>query len=177
VTYTVYTDSACTTLYANQPSGNPVPVTNGTVPDSGAVTFNSAGDFYWQAVYSGDANNNGATSACTSEHLIVAKNSPMMSTAQHLIPNDDATISGATNPGGTITFKLFSPIDATCSGTPAYTEPPVTVSGNGTYSTSNTTFVASDAGTWRWLVSYSGDANNAGTTSSCGVEHFTITNS
>jgi hypothetical protein len=41
------------------------------VPDSNAITFNSAGTFYWQAVYSGDTNNNGATSACTSEVLTV----------------------------------------------------------------------------------------------------------
>ncbi|HEX9520169.1 MAG TPA: hypothetical protein VF940_28825 [Streptosporangiaceae bacterium] len=37
-------------------------------------------------------------------------------------------------------------------------------------------FVASDEGTWRWQVTYSGDANNVGTTSACGVENFTITN-
>ena len=47
---------------------------------------------------------------------------------------------------------------------------------NGTYSTTNTTFVASDEGTWRWLVSYAGDANNLPTTSACGVENFTIRN-
>ena len=40
--------------------------TSGTVPNSSTVTFNSAGTFYWQAVYSGDANNYGASSPCTS---------------------------------------------------------------------------------------------------------------
>ncbi len=101
---------------------------------------------------------------------------PSISTAQHLTPNDDATISGASsNAGGTITFNLFSPSDATCSGAPAFTQT-VTVSGNGTYKTTNTAFVASDTGTWRWQVIYSGDPSNAGTTSACGVENFTITN-
>ena len=50
-----------------------VPV-SGIVPNSPAATFNSAGTFYWQAVYSGDANNNGASSPCTAannEHLTV----------------------------------------------------------------------------------------------------------
>jgi hypothetical protein len=173
VSYTVYTDSSCT---QNPLSAGTVTVTNGVVPDSDPITFNSTGDFYWQAVYSGDSNNNPATSTCSDEHLVVTKAQPGISTAQNLLPNDDATISGGFGtPGGTITFSLFSPSDATCSGTPAYTQT-VNVSGNGTYSTTNTTFLATDTGTWRWLVSYSGDGNNEAATSACGVENFTITN-
>ena len=174
VTYTVYTDNACTT---GAVAAGTVTVTNGTVPDSSPITFNTAGDYYWQAVYSGDASNNGATSVCTSEHLVVTKKQPAMTTAPNLIPNDDSTITGATATAtGTITFNLFSPAaGASCSGTPAYTQT-VNVSGNGTYSTSNTSFIASALGTWRWQVSYSGDANNQPTSSACGVESFTIAN-
>jgi hypothetical protein len=174
VTYTVYTDSACS--QGAQSAGTQT-VTNGVVPDSDPITFNVAGDYFWRAVYSGDANNESATSDCTSEHLVVTKKQPGMTTAPNLIPNDDATISGATgSAGGTITFELFSPAaGATCSGTPALTQT-VAVSGNGTYSTTNTSFVASTLGTWRWQVSYSGDANNDPTTSACGVESFTIAN-
>jgi hypothetical protein len=174
VTYTVWADSTCT--QSPQDAGTKT-VANGIVPDSNGITFNSAGTFYWQAVYSGDANNNVATSDCTSEQLVVNPNQPSIVTAQNLIPNDDATISGATsNAGGTITFNLFSPSDATCSATPALTQT-VNVSGNGTYSTTNTTFIASAEGTWRWQVDYSGDHNNTGTSSACGVESFTIKNS
>jgi hypothetical protein len=173
VTYTVYTDNACT--QGGQSAGTKT-VTNGVVPDSDPVTFNTAGDYYWQAVYSGDANNDSATSLCTSEHLVVGKQNTAMTTAQNLIPNDDATLSGATGTaGGTITFELFIPGDTNCSGTPAYTQT-VNVSGPGTYSTTNTTFIASMEGTWRWKVSYSGDANNEASTSACGVERFTIDN-
>src|SRR6266487_4588990 len=173
VTYTVYSDNTCSTQVAD---GGTKTVTNGNVPDSDPVTFNNAGTFFWQAVYSGDANNNGATSDCTSEKLVVNPNAPAISTAQHVIPNDDATISGATTQaGGTITFNLHAPNDDSCSSTPAYTQQ-VNVSGNGTYKTTNTAFVASDNGEWRWQVIYSGDGNNAGATSACGVEHFTITN-
>jgi hypothetical protein len=174
VTYTVYSNDTCT---ADPQDAGTKTVTNGTVPDSDPITFNSAGDFYWQVVYSGDANNDGATSVCTSEHLVVNKNPSAIRTAPNLIPNDDATLSGLTdNAGGTVVFNLYSPSDATCSGTPAYTET-VNVNGNGTYSTSNTTFVAKALGTWRWQVTYSGDANNEGSISDCGVEHFTIDNS
>ena len=125
----------------------------------------------------GDANNTSATSVCTSEILVVNRNTPGGTTAQSLIPNDSATLSGATaNAEGSITFKLFSPSDATCAGTPAL-EQAVNVSGNATYSTTNTTFVASAEGTWRWLVTYSGDGNNEGFTIACGIERFTIANS
>jgi hypothetical protein len=172
VTYTVYTDNACS--QGAQDAGT-VTVTNGNVPDSNPITFNTAGDYFWQAVYSGDANNIGATSVCTSEHLVVTKKQPAMTTAPNLIPNDDATISGAFNATGTITFDLFSPADATCASSPAFTQT-VNVNGNGTYSTTNTSFVASTLGTWRWQVNYSGDANNSPTTSACGVERFTIAN-
>ncbi len=174
VTYTVYTNDTCT---AGAQAAGTKTVTNGAVPDSDPITFNSAGDFFWQAVYSGDANNNGAASACTSEHLVVGKNQPMVSTAQNLLPNDLFTLSGATlNATGTITFNLFAPSDATCAGTPAYTET-VIVNGNGTYTTHNITFFASTEGTWRWKSSYSGDANNNPASSACGVERFTIANS
>ena len=174
VTYTVYSDSSCTTSVKD---AGTVDVTNGVVPDSNVVTFDHAGTFFWQAVYTGDANNNGATSDCTSETLVVNKNNSSMTTAQHLIPNDDATLSGTTqNSGGTITFDLYSPADATCSGTADFSQT-VNVSGDGTYNTTNTgAFVASAEGTWRWQVTYSGDTNNAGSTSKCGVENFTITN-
>jgi hypothetical protein len=172
VTYTVYTDNACS--QGAQDAGTKT-VTNGVVPDSNPITFNQTGDYFWQAVYSGDANNDLAISVCTSEHLVVTKKQPAMTTAPNLIPNDDATISGAFNATGTITFDLFSPADATCGGTPAFTQT-VNVNGNGTYSTTNTSFVASALGTWRWQVSYSGDANNSPTTSACGVERFTIAN-
>ena len=173
VTYTVYSNDTCTD---NPQDAGTKTVSNGVIPDSDPITFNSAGDYYWQAVYSGDANNTGATSLCTSEHLVVVKKTTAMTTVQNLIPNDDANLSGATGTaGGTVNFELFSPADADCSETPAYTQT-VNVSGPGTYSTTNTTFIASSEGTWRWNVSYSGDANNEGSTSACGVEQFTIDN-
>jgi hypothetical protein len=180
VAYRYYsTQAACEadTTGTGGTSAGTVTVTNGVVPDSDSVTFNSAGTFYWAAFYSGDATNTADKSDCATEVLVVNPNLTALVTAQNLIPNDDATLSGATSTaGGTITFSLFSPSDPTCAGTPALTQP-VTVSGNGTYSTTNTTFIASAEGTWRWQVVYSGDANNVGSTSACGVERFTIANS
>jgi hypothetical protein len=35
--------------------------------------------------------------------------------------SDTATLAGGVSPTGTITFRLFGPGNATCSGTPAFT--------------------------------------------------------
>jgi hypothetical protein len=71
---------------------------------------------------------------------------------------DSATLAGGFNPTGTITFTLEGP-----SGGVVYTNV-VTVTGNGTFSTSQGThpggFLPTVAGTYQWVVRYSGDANN-----------------
>jgi len=68
VKYTVYTDSACTLVAQD---GGTVAVTNGLVPVSNTISFDNVGTWYWQAVYSGDANNAGAISSCRSEILVI----------------------------------------------------------------------------------------------------------
>jgi hypothetical protein len=70
VTYTVYTNSSCS---AGALSAGKVTVTNGKVPNSNDVPFYTPGVYYWQAVYSGDANNSGSSSKCGSEILTVKK--------------------------------------------------------------------------------------------------------
>jgi hypothetical protein len=173
VTYTVYTDNACTTGARDAGTKN---VSNGAVPDSNALEFDAVGTYYWQAVYSGDGDNSGATSPCTSEVLTVSKAQPSVVTAQNVIPNDSMTLSSGFSPSGSITFNLYAPSDPTCAGSPALTQTVTVASGNGAYSTTNTTFTASAEGTWRWASRYSGDSNNQPATSGCGVEQFTILN-
>ena len=78
--YSYYTNNTCTTAKA---AAGTETVTNGTVPNSTTITFNTVGTFYWQAVYSGDTNNNGATSSCTpgnNEQLSVIKAAPTIAT-------------------------------------------------------------------------------------------------
>src|SRR6266498_408231 len=121
VTYTVYTDSSCT---LNPQDAGTKSVTNGIVPDSNAITFNSEGTTFWQAVYSGDANNDSATSACTSEQLVVTKLFPSISTflsASQVnigtMVHDSATLTGATpNAGGTVTYTVYT--DSSCTLNP-----------------------------------------------------------
>ncbi|TVY99698.1 hypothetical protein EAS64_41340 [Trebonia kvetii] len=62
VTYTVYSDAACSTVAvarAAQAIGTP-----GTLPPSDAVTLTAAGTYYWKASYSGDAKNAASASTC-----------------------------------------------------------------------------------------------------------------
>ncbi|MGO9898628.1 MAG: Ig-like domain-containing protein [Solirubrobacteraceae bacterium] len=70
VTYNVYSDSACTDAVSQ---GTPEPITTfGTMPASAPVTISTPGTYYWQAVYSGDTNNDGSVSTCGSEQETVS---------------------------------------------------------------------------------------------------------
>ncbi|MDQ6837264.1 MAG: hypothetical protein M3137_02690, partial [Actinomycetota bacterium] len=57
------------------------------------------------------------------------------------------------------TFNLFGPNDATCTGPAVFTST-VTVDGSGSYNSGSFTAVA-QPGIYRFVASYSGDANNA----------------
>ena len=85
--------------------------------------------------------------------------------------SDIATLSGGTNPTGTITFNLYGPNDATCTGAPIFTSP-VPVSVNGNYGSGS--FTPASAGTYRWVVNYSGDINNLATTNGCNALNETV---
>ncbi|MBI4898606.1 MAG: DUF11 domain-containing protein, partial [Actinobacteria bacterium] len=78
---------------------------------------------------------------------------------------DVAQLAGGTNPGGSITFKLYGPSDTTCTKTPVWTNTK-TVSGNGTYTSDN--FTPTQSGVYRWVAYYSGDGNNAAVHGTCG---------
>jgi hypothetical protein len=154
-------------------------VNNGVVGDSNSVPFNSAGSFFWAAFYSGDGSNLASSSDCTSEPLTVTKNSPSLGTTPSPTSanigdalNDSATLSGASNPTGSITFYLFAPGD-NCADTASavYTET-VALTGNSASTTGGGTGNnhATQAGVYHWLATYPGDANNNAATSQCGDE-------
>jgi uncharacterized repeat protein (TIGR01451 family) len=114
----------------------------------------------------------GISSSATLCAVAVAPEPPMpLLISQVLSPSvisgtaisDIATLTGIT-PTGTITFNLYGPDDATCTGIPAFTSQ-VTVTGNGNYFSGSFTPVT--VGTYRWIVNYGGDTNNAATTNGC----------
>src|SRR5207248_439357 len=86
--------------------------------------------------------------------------------------NDSATLTGASNPGGTVTFNLFGPGDPTCSGTPAYSETDPVF---GAAAATGAGFASNAVGTWNWTAAYSGDAANTPAGGGCGTEPVTVT--
>ncbi len=185
VTYTVYTNSNCSTAATTQISGQPpvVTVTGGVVPNSASVTFNQAGTYYWQAFYSGDSNNAGAISGCSTETLVVNKAGPSITTA--LSPgssiaiggsvHDTATLSGASsNAGGTVTYTVYTNSNCSTAATTQISgQPPVvTVTGGVVPNSASVTF--NQAGTYYWQAFYSGDSNNAGAISGCSTETLVV---
>lgn len=73
---------------------------------------------------------------------------------------DTADLAGGIAPTGTITFRLYGPDDASCSGDPLFTSTVqvLRAQGNGAYNSDPVTPTV--AGTYQWRVTYSGDAKN-----------------
>jgi uncharacterized repeat protein (TIGR01451 family) len=151
-TVTVTGNGTYTTTMGNNPGGF-VP----TVP----------GLYQWVASYSGDANNHPIASVLDDEPQVVVPAAPTIVTSagptvtlgDGVRLTDSATLAGGFNPTGTITFTLTGP-----GGGVVYTNV-VTVTGNGTFSTVTQGthpggFLPTVAGTYQWVVRYSGDANN-----------------
>ncbi len=149
--------------------------------DSADFTPAQAGAYRWTADYSGDANNNAASSACNApgESVAVAKQSPTLTTqasANTTIGNqirDTATLAAGHSPGGTITFKAYGPGDANCSGPTAFTDTKNVSSGNGAYDSAD--FTPTQVGAYRWTADYSGDANNNPAASACNAPGESVT--
>ena len=72
--------------------------------------------------------------------------------------------SGVRRPTGTLAFKLYGPGNTTCAGTPVFTSSKA-VAGNGSYSSAP--FTATVGGTYQWVLTYGGDANNESVSTSC----------
>ena len=85
---------------------------------------------------------------------------------------DTATLTGSNAATGTITFDLYPPSDPLCQSTAVYEEN-VPVNGDGGYATT-VGYVSLTTGTYNWIATYNGDANNTPATSACGEEAFVV---
>jgi hypothetical protein len=87
--------------------------------------------------------------------------------------SDTATITGAgTGAGGTITFKLYGPNDATCGNAPVFTSAAIPVTGNGNYGSGS--FTPTLAGLYRWTAAYTGDLANLAIPASCNQSNESV---
>ncbi|MDQ4134258.1 MAG: hypothetical protein M3179_13915, partial [Actinomycetota bacterium] len=157
------------------------PVFSHTVPvhgsgsyPSGPVPIPAAGTYVWFVSYSGDPNYLPPSAFCGGPNQTVSfgveRAQPTLVT--HATPSvvlgesatDTATLSAGFAPTGTLTFSAYGPNNATCSG-PAMFTSTVPVAGNGNYTSAPFTVTAH--GTYRWVVTYSGDVNNLPVMSPC----------
>jgi YVTN family beta-propeller protein len=80
---------------------------------------------------------------------------------------DTATVSGGASPTGSVTFQLFS--DANCA-TQVFTSTNTLGAGTAT----SDTFTPTAPGTYRFIASYSGDANNNAVSGPCGAANESV---
>ena len=182
VIFTLYSNIGCTAAVAGVSGA-------GTIASSAAnysVTWTppAVGTYYWKATYAGDANNNNTVTGCggVNEQITINKATPAISTLASPTTGivgvtiqalkDTAALSGtAIAPTGSVTFTLYS--NSTC--TTAVTG----VSGSGVISGSSASFSVkwkpAAAGTYFWIASYPGDANNAAVLTVCGSESVVVT--
>jgi hypothetical protein len=137
-------------------------------------TTTAVGTYRWIASYSGDANNAAVAGACNdaNENVTIAATTPTIVTTASAggpigtVLTDQATLSGGAAPTGSITFSLYGPDDATCANPAVFVSNAIAVSGNGSY-VSAPGYTTTAVGTYRWIASYSGDANNVAVAGAC----------
>ena len=147
---------------------------DGTYP-SADFSPSHSGLYQWTASYGGDANNVEVPAACPAagESSVVLVGAPEVaaqapSAVTLGVPlTDSAVVSGGSRPTGNLQFTLFGPGDPTCSGTPLFTSPAVTVAGDGTYTSA--AYVPTAPGSYQFAVAYSGDADNLASSVPCAV--------
>ena len=151
-----------------------VSVTNGTVPDSATVRFDAARTYYWQALYSGDSNNEAAASDCNSEVLTVDPRTPALTTSPSptlgsvgMAVHDSASLVSPIALTGTVSFAIYGPGDVNCqtdlvADQAAFKNIPM-AGGVATSPDYTTTRI----GVYQWVARYSGDAGNSPVAGAC----------
>jgi uncharacterized repeat protein (TIGR01451 family) len=135
---------------------------------SPAYTPNAPGSYQWVATYSGDAQNLSAVTSCNdpNEQSLVSPATPSIVT--HATSNtagapihDVAVLTGGDNPTGTISWNVYPA--GSCTGAPLHTSSEA-VNGDNTYTSPDW---SPGPGSYEWVATYSGDANNSSIASSC----------
>ncbi|MEW6153393.1 MAG: hypothetical protein AB1673_05295 [Actinomycetota bacterium] len=181
VTFTVYgpNDPTCAGpvvfTSANRPlAGGPPPTAT-----SEPFTPTLPGDYEWVAVYNGDAVYAPVTSPCGAPNETSTVLRPVATIVTNATPTvtiggsitDVATVSGpgapAPNPTGTVTFTVFGPNDAACTGPAVFTSANRPLAGGPPPTATSEAFTPTAVGTYRWVAVYNGDAVYLPATSPC----------
>jgi hypothetical protein len=176
VTYSVYSDSACTVLV--QPPDTENITTPGTLPPSATATLNTPGTYFVQASYSGDSNNAPSQTACGSETETIQTSSSTTTMTTTVNPykfkegqstSDVAVVKGSASgpaPTGTVTFSLCGPLanespPVPCTALTDESSGPISLTpiGSNTSKAVSPPFTPTSPGWWCFEDSYSGDSN------------------
>lgn len=184
IVITVYSGADCDTVKA---VGNPLTVRGNGGNFKFTVEDVDAGAYSWRATLtqphlaSPPAD---VVSACTA-HPTIGKHTPTLTTvatnaAAGGTVSNTATLANRFRPtandapgAASLTFALYAAGDTSCTGTPIDTSDAVVSINKNEYSSDKVDVAG--AGTYRWKVNYSGDANNAAVTAGCGVGTSTVT--
>jgi Ca2+-binding RTX toxin-like protein len=152
---------------------------------SGDFTPTAAGQYRWRVSFDGDASNAPAAGACGAP-VVVSGATPVLTTQASAditlggaTIGDEATVAGVAGvaPTGTMTFHLYGPDDATCSGGSIATFPsqPLTAAGQDATAASPTVTPAA-TGDYRWTADFStADLNYASVSAPCNAAGERVT--
>jgi hypothetical protein len=151
-----------------------VPIAYGERYSSSPFTVTRPGTYRFVAAYSGDGQNAPVATACGEQgETVLVTAAPVSPTlTARLSPRAIAgeqiraavVLSAPGNPTGTITFRLYGPNDAACSGG-AVAASTTAVTGSGSYVSAP--YTATVAGVYRFVANYSGDASFGSAASVC----------
>ena len=177
-------DTNCSTPLLED-TGNPYPSSDEPVT-SEAFTPTEPGTYKWVVVYTGDANNNPVETPCNDPDQTVTVTAPTPDAPTiSADPSPDITLGGTITNTATVTdrvepqtgafinFFLYRSSDTNCStplledtGNPyPSSDEPVT----------SEAFTPTEPGTYKWVVVYTGDANNNPVETPCNDPDQTVT--
>jgi hypothetical protein len=181
VKYAVYSDKECKTLVTK---AGEVTVKEGKVPASEEEKLEAGTVYYWQAVYSGDANNSASTSTCGKEILTIkatmtlstslsggGKEGEKITVSEGSGVKDTATLSGtkASTATGNVKYAVYS--DKECKTLVSNAGEGALKEGKAAASEEKTL----EAGAvYYWQAKYAGDGLHEASESTCGKEILTI---
>lgn len=175
----------------------------GRATRSAAFVPAAAGDHRWTVEYTGDDANEAIAAVCAEAAVVeVGKATPALAltaTPQQATAGDPldatATLSGGFEPAGELTFALHEPGDEQCTAPPVHVARAV-VGGMGASAAATggaganaaasggttgelvgraAAYAATAPGTYRWVVSYAGDAANDAVATDCGDAGAAVT--
>jgi hypothetical protein len=178
VTFNLYSSATVqnsTTLLFSNTQTVSISGSTATATSTG-YTAAATGTDYWVATYNGDPNNNPVTSGTAAEAVTITKATPAITTSPQQ-PSatagtsiaDTASVSGGSNPTGTVTFNLYNNPNGT--GPALFTDTEPLSSGTAT----SAGYTATAAGADYWVAIYNGDPNNNPVTSVANAEPVTVT--